>query len=116
MSAMMVASGLMGGFYAILRNNRNWLMRHGGLSQADASVVIGRTYNSMTRDVMMRLNNTNEDTAWVLEELIQEQTPGGLNEQALANLSELGVMDAYDKVQSAMLDRIMGKTDGSLPL
>ena len=48
------------------------------------------------------------------EELIAEQTPGGLNEQGLENLTKLGAIDAFDKVQDAMLDRIEGKSDGSL--
>jgi pyrroline-5-carboxylate reductase len=48
------------------------------------------------------------------DEMIAEQTPGGLNEQGLRNANELGVLDAYDKVQQALLSRILGQSDGSL--
>jgi hypothetical protein len=46
---------------------------------------------------------------------VQEQTSGGLNEQALGNLEKLGIMKNYDTVMDALLSRLEGRSDGSLP-
>lgn len=109
LSAMMVTSGLMGSFYGILRNNRDWLVNQGGMEKDKASFLVGRLYHSMMRDAIDRCHE-----AEAYEELIAEQTPGGLNEQGLRNLESLGAMEVYDKVQDAIHDRILGKSDGSL--
>lgn len=108
MSAMMVTSGLMGSFYGILKNNRDWLVAQ-GIDASKASFLVGRMYHSMIRDAEQRCRDPS-----AYEELIDEQTPGGLNEQGLGNLEKLGAMDAFDKVQDAIHDRILGKSDGSL--
>lgn len=47
--------------------------------------------------------------------LVEEQTPGGLNEQALGNLDKQKVFGAYDNAMDAVLSRLQGKSDGSLP-
>lgn len=113
--ALMVPSGLMGSFYALLRQNRDYVMQHGGLDGAQATVMVGKWYESMVRDVLERVeDNENEDKSRALDDLIAEQTPGGLNEQGIVNLTKLGVWEAYGKVQSALHDRIAGKSDGSL--
>lgn len=105
MSALMVTSGLMGTFYGVLRNNSKFLQNQ-GIPKDDANFLVGRLYQNMVEDA------TTRQADW--DEMIDEQTPGGLNEQGLLNAEELGVMDAYDKVQQAMLSRILGKSDGSL--
>jgi pyrroline-5-carboxylate reductase len=108
MSAMMVPSGLMGSMYGILRNNRDWLIQQ-GVAESDASYLVGRYYWGMMQDAERQCDEPSR-----FDDLIEEQTPGGLNEQALGNLESLGVMDAYDKAQNAVLSRIQGKSDGSL--
>lgn len=108
MSAMMVTSGLMGSFYGILKNNRDFLVRQ-GIEQSKASFLVGRMYHSMIRDAEARCQEAN-----AFEELIAEQTPGGLNEQGLNNFAQLGGLEAYDQVQQAIHNRVLGKSDGSL--
>ena len=108
MSIMMVPSGLMGSLYGILKNNRDWLVRQ-GIPIEKASFLVGRQYHAMMLDAENRCAQPE-----AFEELIEEQTPGGLNEQSLSNLDQLGAFQMYDKVQDAMLARILGKTDGSL--
>jgi hypothetical protein len=49
-----------------------------------------------------------------LDDLIHEQTKGGLNEQALANLDALGGLEAQTQVMDATLSRIRGESDGSV--
>jgi pyrroline-5-carboxylate reductase len=109
MSALMVPTGLMGSFYGLLKNNRDFLVSQGGLDPAQASFLVARLYRSMIRDAEARCM---EPDAY--EALIAEQTPGGLNEQGLENLTQLGGLEAYDKMQAAIHSRILGKSDGSL--
>ena len=108
MSAMMVPTGLMGTMYGIMKNNRDWLI-HKGVSPSDASYFVARSYLSMVQDAERDCRDPKR-----FDDLIEEQTPGGLNEQALKNQEKQGVFDAYDKTMNAVLSRIQGKSDGSL--
>ena len=108
MNAMMVVSCLMGGLYGTLRNNRDWLVRH-GVSPQQASYYVGRQYWGMMQDAVYECDNPSR-----FDDLVEEQTPGGLNEQALGNLEKLGLFDAYEMVMDALLSRMEGKSDGSL--
>lgn len=108
MKAMMVPTALMGPLYGILRNNREWLIKRGVPAQ-DASYYLGRHYLSMIQDAE---RNCADPTHF--DRLIAEQTPGGLNEQALTNLETQGVYDAYNVAMDATLSRLEGKTDGNI--
>lgn len=108
MNAMMVTSGLMGCMYGVLKNNQDWLIRQ-GIDPSDASYYIAEMYSGMMQDAVKDCDNPNR-----FQDLIDEQTPGGLNEQALDNLKKLGVMKDYDLVMNALLSRLEGKSDGSL--
>jgi pyrroline-5-carboxylate reductase len=109
MSAMMVPTGLMGTMYGIMRNNRDWLIKK-GISPSDASYFVARSYLSMVQDAERDCKDPRR-----FDVLIDEQTPGGLNEQALNNQERQGVFDAYDNSMDAILSRLQGKSDGSLP-
>lgn len=118
MAAMMVPSSLMGSFYGILQNNYSWLVTQHNIAPEKASFLISRMYHSMIQDVIRKSSSSddqNDKNNNLFRELIAEQTPGGLNEQVLKNLNTLGVMDAYDVAQTAVVQRIQGKSDGSLP-
>ena len=108
MNTMMVVCNLMGGLYGTLRNYRDWLVRH-GVSPQQASYYVGRQYWGMMQDAVYECENPSR-----FDDLVEEQTPGGLNEQVLGNLEKLGVFDAYDTAMDAVLSRIEGKSDGSL--
>ena len=108
MNAMMVTSGMMGALYGVLRNNRDWLVQK-GVSQKDASYYVGRMYWGMMQDAGHDCDNPRR-----FDDLIEEQTPGGLNEQALGNLEKLGLMNDYDTVMDALFSRLEGKSDGKL--
>lgn len=110
MSALMVTTCMMGSFYGVLRNNREFLANE-GIARDQASFLVGRLYDSMMQDAAHVQKDPNG-----FDQLIAEQTPGGLNEQGLRNLEALGAFDAYDQVQRAILSRIRGESDGSLPL
>jgi pyrroline-5-carboxylate reductase len=113
MSALMVPSGLMGSFYAVLRNNRDWLTQNApDVSTAEATNLVLRYYASMIQDALRasEVDGAND----VLEQRIAEQTPGGLNEQGIANAEKLGVFQSYNQMQDAMRKRISGESDGSV--
>ena len=109
--ACMISTVYMGPLYGTMRRNRDWLMDRGGLSQHDASRLVIQQYQGMVQGAADGARDGNDS---VLDELISEQTRGGLNEQALANLHQLGAVQAYDQVMDAILSRILGKSDGSL--
>ena len=99
----------------MMKQSRDWLLKNTGsdgtegMSKSDASYLVGRMFWGMMQDAERRCR---EDDAF--EELIAEQTPGGLNEQALRNWSNMGALDDLDRVQDALLERITGKGDGSI--
>lgn len=65
----------------------------------------------MTRDALERSSEGDSS----LDLLIEEQTPGGLNEQTLRNLESVGFfIKSCDDTMEAVLERIQGKSDGSL--
>lgn len=110
MEAAMVTSCIMGPLYGIMKEGRDWLLRNTSLSAKDASYLIIQQYIGAVKDAE-RECDTNEHR---LDDLIEEQTPGGLNEQALSNLDQLGGLEAQRRVMDATLSRIRGESDGSI--
>lgn len=100
MNKMMVTTSMMGPMYGIMRNNREWLVKQ-GVSPEDASYFVGRSYLSMVQDAERGCRDPAR-----FDDLIEEQTPGGLNEQALGNLDKQGVFGAYDNAMDAVLARL----------
>mmetsp|Transcript_22792 Transcript_22792/g.37025 ORF Transcript_22792/g.37025 Transcript_22792/m.37025 type:complete len:170 (+) Transcript_22792:87-596(+) len=109
MNTLMVTTAMMGPVYGVMRNNRDWLVKR-GVSPEDASYFVGRSYLSMVQDAERDCRNPKRFDA-----LIEEQTPGGLNEQSLGNLKKQDVFGSYDRAMDAVLSRLQGKSDGSLP-
>mmetsp|Transcript_12915 Transcript_12915/g.19661 ORF Transcript_12915/g.19661 Transcript_12915/m.19661 type:complete len:363 (-) Transcript_12915:121-1209(-) len=109
MNKMMVTTAMMGPIYGIMRNNREWLVKQ-GVPAGDASYFVARQYMSMVKDAQVDAR----ENPMRFDELIEEQTPGGLNEQALRNLQLQGVFDMYDNAMDAVLNRLEGRSDGSL--
>ncbi|CAB9516925.1 NADP oxidoreductase coenzyme F420-dependent [Seminavis robusta] len=110
MDVMITPTCLMGPLYGILRQNQEWLVKK-GVPAKDATYFVGRQYWSMMQDAERGCQKDPNH----FEELVAEQTPGGLNEQALRNLTQLGIYGAYDQAMEAVLSRLHGDSDGSLP-
>lgn len=108
MEAMMVTTCMMGPMYGLMKRNRDYLIGQ-GVPAGDASFVVGRQYFGMVKDALTDCENPGR-----FDDLIEEQTPGGLNEQTLRNLEGEGFLDSYEKAMDAVLARIQGKTDGSI--
>ena len=106
----MMTTCVMGPLYGVMRRNRDWLMDRSGLSKGEASKLVIRQYAGAVEQAL----RFDEDPDR-LDDLIEEQTKGGLNEQALANLDELGGLAMQDRIMEAVVSRIRGESDGSLP-
>jgi pyrroline-5-carboxylate reductase len=118
MHTMMVPTGMMGSLYALLRQNRDYLVREANLDSATATAWVTRLYQGMLHDVVQRLDDDDpKQNAKLLDEMVAEQTPGGLNEQGIRQLTQAGVWEAYDSVSDGLLERIrkgqsQSSTDG----
>jgi len=109
MESLMVTSCMMGPVYGLMKQNRDFLIQR-GVPPQDASHFVGKQYFAMVADAE-RECKTNPNR---FDHLIEEQTPGGLNEQSLHNLEKLGFLDSYQKAMDAILKRIQGTSDGSI--
>mmetsp|Transcript_2592 Transcript_2592/g.4687 ORF Transcript_2592/g.4687 Transcript_2592/m.4687 type:complete len:281 (-) Transcript_2592:103-945(-) len=106
MTKLMIPACLMGPYYAILKNNRDWLVKM-GVPVEDASYFVGRTYLGIAKDAEAKCRDPKG-----FDDLIEEQTPGGINEQSIKNLEKLGIFGAYDKAMDGILERLTGKGSG----
>ena len=109
LEASMMTTCVMGPIYGMMRQGRDWLIKHTDLSQEEASYLVVKQYVGAVLDA-----ERDCDKAERIDDLIKEQTPGGLNEQSLANLEQLGGLEVQTKVMDAILSRIRGETDGSV--
>eukprot|EP00550_Attheya_septentrionalis_P007454 CAMPEP_0198295928 /NCGR_PEP_ID=MMETSP1449-20131203/30200_1 /TAXON_ID=420275 /ORGANISM="Attheya septentrionalis, Strain CCMP2084" /LENGTH=289 /DNA_ID=CAMNT_0043996367 /DNA_START=287 /DNA_END=1156 /DNA_ORIENTATION=+ len=113
MQVMMCGTALMGPLYGILNRNCEWLTKR-GVSAKDAESFLGSVYQGMIQDAVSRhQTDANEDGTMFFKEMIDEQTPGGLNEQALKHIQDQGALDAYDSAMDAIHERLQGKGDDS---
>ena len=108
MNRAMIPCNLMGPLYGIMKNTREWLVKQ-GMPAEDASYLVARQYMGMVQDALRDCENPSR-----FDDLIAEQTPGGFNEQALRNLGKLGLFNMYDQAMDALLDRLEGRSDGSI--
>eukprot|EP00536_Pseudo-nitzschia_multiseries_P006600 jgi/Psemu1/255514/estExt_Genewise1Plus.C_1430043 len=135
LEACMVTTCTMGPLYGTMKNQRDWLLaKTGSLSREDATLLVIKQFAGAVFDAEQRATTSTSTTATTastststkttnkpsletrLEDLIEEQTPGGLNEQALKNYGTVlgGFADLQEPVMDAILSRIRGETDGSI--
>jgi pyrroline-5-carboxylate reductase len=108
MTKMMIPACLMGPMYAIMKGNLDWMVKN-GVPAEDASYYIGRTYLGIAKDAEAKCSDPNH-----FKDLIEEQTPGGINQQAIENLTKLGALDNYDTAMDKILERLKGGGDGKV--
>ncbi|KAL3939156.1 MAG: hypothetical protein SGBAC_006064 [Bacillariaceae sp.] len=109
LEAAMMTTCVMGPIYGMMKHGRDWLTQHTNLSAAEASELVVKQYVGAVLDA-----EKDCDQPTRLEDLIEEQTPGGINEQALRNMEQMGGMETQTKVMDAILSRIRGESDGSV--
>jgi pyrroline-5-carboxylate reductase len=106
MTLLMVPTCTMGPFYALLQSQQDWLVRQ-GIRPEDASYFVGRTYKNLADEAFA---NCKDPTHFGT--LVRENTPGGINEQAIRNLRGMGVFAAYDAAMDGIVERICGTGTG----
>lgn len=122
MQKFMVITGLMGPMYGLLKTNVDWLVEH-GIPPTEAALFVTRTYQSMIQDAAAvaatataaTTSSSSVNPSAVIDHLIQEQTPGGLNEQAYNTFENLGLDSAYIAIMDTLLLRLekgVPKADG----
>ncbi|CAJ1953886.1 unnamed protein product [Cylindrotheca closterium] len=109
LEAAMMTTCVMGPIYGMMKHGRDWLTQHTNLSAAEASELVVKQYVGAVLEAERDCDQPNR-----LEDLVAEQTPGGINEQALRNMEQLGGMETQTKVMDAILSRIRGESDGSV--
>jgi len=132
LESCMVATCTMGPLYGTMKKQRDWILGNtSSLSKYDATQLVMKQFQGAISDASYKFtknnndddnsdnngsddsNKDNEDVD-IFDYLIQEQTPGGLNEQALQNCQKLGLDDIQQKVMDATVNRIRGISDGNL--
>ena len=99
---MLPVSCLMGQFYAQQRLTQQWLMQQ-GVDAAEASKWTGAVFHCISYDTASAGPHT-------FQELVDEQTPGGLNEQVVRELTEAGMYTAMSDSLDGCLARIEGRS------
>ena len=62
MATLMTVSGLMGSFYGVLRSNRSFFTQR-GITETDATFLVGRMYENMIQDVAERIVVDNDESS-----------------------------------------------------
>jgi hypothetical protein len=89
-----------GPIYGIMKQNQDWLLKHTKLSKEAASKLVIKQYMGAVEQAQRLMEDPDS-----LDELIDEQTSGSFNEQALGNLDQLGGLTAQDKIMDAVVLR-----------
>ena len=108
----MVTTCIMGPLYGQMRETRDFVLKNtpsGSLTKYDASQLVIKQYMGAIEQAQRLIAEEN-----CLDDLIEEQTPGGLNEQALNNLDQIGGLQSHNQIMEALLSRIRGDSDGSV--
>mgnify|MGYP006180581059 CR=1 FL=1 len=100
MKRMMPVTCLMGQFYAQQRATQAWLESN-GIPAAAAAKWTGAVFHCVSYD-------SAECGPETLRHLVEEQTPGGLNEQVVRELTEAGCYDALADSLDGCLARVTG--------
>lgn len=130
LESCMVTTCTMGPLYGTMKKQRDWLLENtngkgGSLTKKDATNLVMKQFQGAILDATYKFNkeyendndNENEDNIEIdiLENLINEQTPGGLNEQALKNYNILGGLhNIQQKVMDLIVNRIRGISNGEI--
>ena len=101
MKRMMPVTGLMGQFYAQQRATQQWLEAN-GVEAESAAKWTGAVFHCISYD-------SADATAHTFEHLVAEQTPGGINEQVVRELTEAGNFAALKDSLDGILARVQGR-------
>jgi len=92
-------SGMMAPFYELLRVMTDWLVKR-GVKRDNAQRYISSLFLALSQDAVV---NSNKD----LKHLVKEsQTPNGLNEQAVRELTKSGFYNTLEKALNSLYKRL----------
>ena len=94
-----VISGIMASYYELLRVMTDWLVKK-GVKRDDAQKYITSLFIALSEDAMV---NSNRDLKYLVQE---SQTPKGLNEQGLKELTKLGFYKKLEKTLNSIHKRL----------
>ena len=92
-------SGLMAPFYELLRTMTNWLVKK-GVKRNDAQKYITSLFVALSEDAVV---NSKKDLKYLVKE---SQTPKGLNEQGVKELSKSGFYKSLEKTLNSIHKRL----------
>jgi len=92
-------SGMMAPFYELLRIMTNWLVRR-GVKRDNAQKYITSLFLALSEDAVV---NSNRDLKYLVKE---SQTPKGLNEQGVRELTKLEFYKSLEKTLSSIHKRL----------
>lgn len=101
MQKLMCMTCLMGQLYAQQRAAQQWLGKQ-GVDAETAGKYVGAIFHSVTLDSSVAGAHT-------FDELCDEQTPGGLNEQVIREMTEAGAYAALSDSLDGVIARIQAK-------
>jgi len=105
MAKMQTVTAMMGAYYAMLRTFHEWLVGE-GVDPRDASTYVGALLYCIAADG----KRAGPDG---FQALIEEQTPGGFNEQGIRELNEAGVWSEFKATLTSLNARWEGRAKGS---
>ena len=92
-------SGMMAPFYELLRVMTNWLVRR-GIKRNDAQKYITSLFLALSEDAVV---NSKKDLKYLVRE---SQTPNGLNEQGVKELTRSGFYKQLEKALNSLHKRL----------
>jgi pyrroline-5-carboxylate reductase len=92
-------SGMMASFYELLKVMTNWLVKR-GVKRNDAQKYITSLFLALSEDAVV---NSNKDLKYLVKE---SQTPKGLNEQGVKQLTKAGFYKSLEKTLNSIHKRL----------
>lgn len=101
LKVMYAASALMGPFYQTVVSAASWLHSH-GIPEEQAAAFAAGFHRCVSADLIGKKSISE------LQNLVKEQTPGGLNEEAVRRMSAAGNYNAQARAMDAIYHRVKG--------
>ena len=105
---MLCVSCMMGPFYKTCGTIADWLVAQGVSSETASDFVCG-FHETVLSEAQHRVASLQSPDAF--RELVGEQTPGGLNEANVRDMTAAKTFDAYQDALATTLKRLRGEVE-----
>eukprot|EP00039_Didymoeca_costata_P007171 m.97019 g.97019 ORF g.97019 m.97019 type:complete len:291 (+) comp13573_c1_seq1:1784-2656(+) len=102
LTVMQAATALMGPYYQLVGTLQRWMSQN-GIPDDDAATFSSAFFQCVSVDL------ENKNTPEALQSLVDEQTPGGLNQEAIERLTAAGTYDTVGVTLDSILARLRHK-------